>query len=96
MKTLEECLDDLQDDEFAYTSTLIEFVDEEQAESTLRAMCTAEGDRDILLFAKSLKQAINDAMLERADKLASRPDPLANHFDEVDAGLERLTIRSAA
>lgn len=67
MKTLEECLDDLQDDDFAYTSTLIEFVDEEQAERTLRAMCTAEGDRDILLFAKSLKQAINDAMRERAE-----------------------------
>jgi hypothetical protein len=67
MRSVEDCLDDLQDDAYPYSETLIEFVDEEQAESTLRAMCIAEGDRDILLFAKSLRQAINDAMRERAE-----------------------------
>lgn len=99
MRTLEDCLDDLQDDDYAYTTTLIEFVDADVSEGLIKAICQAVqcgNAASLPFFAQSLGQAVNDAMRERAEKLASKPDPLANHFDEVDAGLERLTIRSAA
>lgn len=66
MRTVEDCLENLQDEDYAYTNALIHDVDQEQAEGTLKALCRAEGDRDILLWAKSLRQAINDAMFERA------------------------------
>lgn len=99
MRTVEDCLDDLQDDDYAHTTTLIEFVDADVAEGLIKAICQAVqcgNAASLPFFAQSLGTEINNAMRKRAETMASKPDPLANHFDEVDAGLERLTIRSAA
>ncbi len=99
MRDIEDCLDEIQDDTYAYTTTRNEFVDADLDESTTKAMCNAyvlKDDASLLIFAKSHVQAILDAMNGRAQHLANKPSPLAVHFDEVDAGLDRLTIRSAA
>lgn len=69
MRTVEDCLDDLQDDSYAYTTTLIEHVDADVAEGLIKAICQAvqSGNAASLpFFAKSLGQYVNEAMFNRA------------------------------
>lgn len=97
MNNINDILDDLLDEPHAYTRTLIEFVDADVAEGLIKAICQAveSGNAASLpFFAQSLGQAVNDAMRERAEQIANKPNPLNLHFDEVDAALKRLTIRN--
>lgn len=97
MNNINDILDDLLDEPHAYTRTLIEFVDADVAEGLIKAICQAveSGNASSLpFFAQSLGHAVNDAMRERAEQIANKPNPLNVHFDEVDAALKRLTIRS--
>jgi hypothetical protein len=97
MRTVEDCLDDLQDDAYPYSETLIEFVDADVAEGLIKAICQAvqSGNAASLpFFAQSLGQAVNDAMFDRAVKESKRTfNPLHDSFGDVEKALEALTIR---
>lgn len=98
-KTLEDCLDDITDDAYAYTQTMLEFVDADKVEGLLKAMCQAmqlKNVDDMKVYAMCLANSVNDAMTKRAETMMNKPNPLNEYFDEVDAQLNRLTIRSAA
>jgi hypothetical protein len=72
MKTLDDCLDDLLDDEYVVTETLLEFVDADVAESLLRAIYNAYklGDgQSVGIFAKSLASELDEKLKDRASKL---------------------------
>lgn len=94
MRTVEECLDDLQDDSYAYTTTRNEFVDADLDESTTRAACNAliSGDTaSFNLFARSHFQAVIDAMQERAVAMQARSkNPLFEAFDEIMSGFPTI------
>lgn len=102
MKTKEDVLDEMEDDSFFFSETLIEYVDEELTEGTLKALCQAvrynKTDRDILVFAKSLAQAINEAADKRAiNNLTNyHRSPLFETFDEIMVGFSNLGIRKDA
>ena len=100
MRTHEDCLDIVHDSEpYSYTNTLLEFVDADQGNGTLKALCDAvrynKTDRDVLVFAKSLAQAVNDALDERARKKLEQDlrNPLNSYFDESMGGFANLGIR---
>ncbi|MFD1121863.1 hypothetical protein ACFQ2T_05060 [Methylophilus flavus] len=87
MRTVEECLDDLQDDAFPYSETLLEFMDEETAEGMLKALCQAAqtgNTASLPSLALSLGNAINEAMHKRAagESLRTRT-PFVTNFDEL-------------
>lgn len=69
MKTLNDCLDDITDDSYAISQTLIEFVDEDLTESVLRGIYNSYKLKDyksVEIFAKSLAVAIDEALNARA------------------------------
>lgn len=73
MKTPEQCKDELLDGRFPMLDSLTDFIDVDQSESMLRAIYNAvntQSDRDLLVFAKSLRKAIDESLTERADKLS--------------------------
>lgn len=82
MKDLETCLDELQDEDYPYTTTRNEFVDADLDESTTKAACNALllGDNaSFNLFARSHFQAVIDAMNQRAETMSTNSRSL---FDE--------------
>jgi nitrogen regulatory protein PII len=86
MKSVEVCLEDLQDSPFFYTQTMLEFCDEVEAEQRLASICKAAitgNSADVRIFAVGLANMVNDAARKRAEKLASKPDPTfeSNHAD---------------
>lgn len=90
MKSVESCLEDLQDSPFFYTQTMLEFCNEVEVEQRLSSMCKAAihgNSADVRIFAVGLAQMVNDAMLKRAEAMseASRsPD-----FESNQADIER-------
>jgi hypothetical protein len=69
MKSIEECLDAIIDDSYALSITLNEFVDADVQESVLRGLYNSYklGDfKSVEIFGKSLAQAIDDAIIDRA------------------------------
>lgn len=94
MRTVEECLDDLQEDSYAYTTTLIEFMDEDLVEGLLKAICQAveiNNAASLPFFAQSLGQAVNDAMSERAVAMQTKTkNPLLEAFDEIMSGFPTI------
>lgn len=75
MRTISECLDDLEDDDFVYTETLTSFMCELQVEGMLKELaraCLNERNDDILLAGKSLGNSINAYMIKRAESLSMK------------------------
>ncbi len=73
MKTVEDCKETLLDTRFSMLDTLTECIDVDQSESMLRAIynaCETKSDRDLLVFAKSLRKAIDESLNERAEKMS--------------------------
>lgn len=95
MKTLDDCLETLEEKKYVFTETLLEFIDADVADGLLRSIYNSQHttDRDLLLFAKSLRTELIDAMRKRAENMQNKTNPLDVHFDEVDAGLNRLNIK---
>lgn len=91
MKNLQDCLDDITDDNYAISVTLLEFVDEDLAESLLRSIYNSyklKDGKSLEIFAKSLAIAIDDALIARAKKAQrTAPDLTFNEHmaDRADA-----------
>lgn len=96
MKTLEDCLETLEEQKYVFTETLLEFIDADVVEGLLKSIYNSESttDRDLLVFAKSLRIELRTEMFNRALEMQNKPNPLDVHFDEVDAGLNRLNIKN--
>lgn len=69
MKTLEDCYDELTDNDDVYIQTFINFVDEDLAQRLIKGICTAKTERDMVIWAKEIQQAIADKLDERAAEL---------------------------
>lgn len=72
MKTLEECYDELTDNDDVYIQTFINFVDEDLAQRLIKGICTAKTERDMVIWAKDIKQAVSDKLDKRAEELQSK------------------------
>lgn len=89
--TIQQCEEIIRDEKYTYLECLNEWIDTDQAEGTLRAIAESENehstDRDLLLFAKSLRTALNDAIMQRAERLHEKSvNPLLDsYFDDSKA-----------
>lgn len=88
MKTLADCMDDITDDQYAISETLIEFVDADVTESVLRGIYNSYKLKDyksVELFAKSLAQSIDDALRNRASEAKDNQvnDKRADLYDHL-------------
>lgn len=72
MKTLEDCYDELTDNDDVYIQTFINFVDEDLAERLIKGICTAKTERDMVMWAKDIQQAVADKLDERALELQKK------------------------
>lgn len=92
MKSVEACLEDLQDSPFFYTQTMLEFCDEVETEQRIASICKAAmngNSADVRIFAVGLANMINDAAKKRAEQLASKPDPTFESNESNEADVKR-------
>lgn len=94
MRDIEACLDDIKDEKYAYTETLLEYVDADKVESLLRGMCQAmelKSPEDALVFGMCLANSINSALQERAERWQDKTkSPLFETFNEIMADFDEL------
>ena len=96
MKTLDELLDELMDDDFVISDTELEFSDVEAIESVKRAMINSvelKDDASLLIFAKSYVSMINESLRKRASDMKERsitPYSFDNRGDYADFKREEL------
>lgn len=100
MKTIDDFKDDVKDEPHAYMTALIEFVDADQSEGMIKALCQAYesgNDESLVVFAKSLAQSIEDAIRSQAKIKHERHtmvnSVMRNMFDDVFEGMSKLSIR---
>jgi hypothetical protein len=82
MKDLETCLDELGDESYVHTQTILELVDADVTETCLSGMYKSfklKDDKSINTFARSLMQQLDDKMNERAETMSINSRSL---FDE--------------
>lgn len=101
MKTIDECLDELQDDKYAYSTIAVE-LDADLFEGLLKSVCRAGELNDAqsaLLFAKSLNQAITDEMRKFAEQHSNHSrtpfcTAMDNFFEDDLYRLNALGVRA--
>jgi predicted nucleotidyltransferase len=88
MKSKNDCLEELLDDDNVFIDTLINhFKDESVSASLIKSICRAEGDRDFVLFGRNLKNAIMERIEERAEAMSEKS---VSPYDESNlADIER-------
>lgn len=96
MKTIDECLDDLMDDDSVINETDLEFCDAEATEGVKRAMVNSlllKDDHSLLIFAKSYANMLNEALRNRASDMKEKsitPWSFDNRGDYADFKREEL------
>ena len=94
MKTLDECLDEMMDDDqLLVLDTITDFCDVYAIESVMRAMINSSelnDDKSLTIFAKSLVTMVSDKLKERAiDKRDAIPPLSAYDIREGFADWKR-------
>lgn len=87
MKSKNDCLEELLDDDHEFIGTLINHVDETLAASLIKSICRAEGDRDFVLFGRNLKSAIMERIEERAEAMSKKS--ISPYYESNLADIER-------
>lgn len=71
MKSKNDCLEELLDDDNVFIDTLINhFKDESVSASLIKSICRAEGERDIITWGKEIRFAIMNKIHERAAEMS--------------------------
>jgi hypothetical protein len=82
MKDLETCLDELGDEQYIHSGTLVDLVDQDVFETCVAGMYKSfklKDDKSINTFARSLMQQLDEKMNERAEAMSINSRSL---FDE--------------
>ena len=85
MKTLQDCMDDMLDDTYTVTETVLEFVDADVLEGLLRAMYNSymlKDTQSIGIFGASLAKEIDEKLRDRAQKVKDNCAPI--QYDRND------------
>jgi hypothetical protein len=87
MKDLETCLDELGDEQYIHSGTLIDLVDQDVFETCVAGMYKSfklKDDKSINTFARSLMQQLDEKLNQRAETMSiNSHTPFDNKFDEL-------------